>query len=238
MENLNLASLSNFIFHQILSKVTTNSIRDFGSARVAFHGFNEIGREDYFYRSANLILMNEWIEEVNAVRTFRLKCYHLGNPEVIYLRGMYEFFMLHLVDEEREKIYLAGERECLLAKDVDIMMNLAFSVDDKGLVYSYPSFICEYIDWMSHIIISPEASGHWDDNKPGMFLSVFKRIDLNVSYSCWCSLIEEPLFVVSIDRSRNKWLCDHCFWQSAAWRFCGEIHLTSQNGQLEINCGL
>ncbi|KAG2305306.1 hypothetical protein Bca52824_033957 [Brassica carinata] len=170
--------------------------------------------------------MNEWIEEVNAVRIFRLKCYHMGNPEAIYLRGMYEFFMLHLVDEGREKIHLVGERGSLLAKYVDGMMKLAFSVDDRGLVHSYPSFTCEHIDRMSHIITSPEISGHLDYDKPGMFLSVFERIDSNVSYSCWCSIIEESLFVVSIDGSRTKWLCDHCFWQSAAWRFCGEIHLT------------
>ncbi|KAL0722205.1 hypothetical protein Bca4012_036804 [Brassica carinata] len=172
MENLNLASLPNSILHQILSKVATNSIRDFGSARVAFHGFNEIGREDYFYRSANLIFMNEWIEEVNAVRIFRIKCYHLGNPEAICLQGMYEFFMLHLVDEGSEKIHLAGERGCLLAKYVDGMMNLSFSVDDRGLVHRYPSFTREHIDRMSHIITSSEISGHWDYDKPGMFLSL------------------------------------------------------------------
>ncbi|CAN6884593.1 unnamed protein product [Brassica oleracea] len=44
------------MIHQILSKVATNSIRDFSCARV-----------------------------VNDVRTFRLRCYHLGNPDAIYL---------------------------------------------------------------------------------------------------------------------------------------------------------
>nr|VDC76373.1 unnamed protein product [Brassica rapa] len=39
--------------------------------------------------------------EVNAVITFRLRCYQLGNPEAIYLRGMYEYFILHLLDEGR-----------------------------------------------------------------------------------------------------------------------------------------
>nr|VDC95622.1 unnamed protein product [Brassica rapa] len=44
--------------------------------------------------------------QVNAVRTFRLKCYQLGNPEAIYLRGMYEYFILHLLDEGRKKFIL------------------------------------------------------------------------------------------------------------------------------------
>ncbi|KAL0734197.1 hypothetical protein Bca4012_010407 [Brassica carinata] len=106
MENLYLASLPPSMLQQILSKVATNNIRDFSSARVAFAGFNAIGIEDYFYRSANLIFLNDLIEEVNAVRTFRLGCYHLGNPEAIYLQGIYEFFMFHLVDERREKYIL------------------------------------------------------------------------------------------------------------------------------------
>ncbi|KAG2307432.1 hypothetical protein Bca52824_027180 [Brassica carinata] len=137
MENMNLASLPPSMLHKILSKVATTNIRDFGSARIAFPGFNKIGRNDYFYRSANLIYLNDWsywLDEVTAVRTFRLNCYRLGNPEAIYLRGMYEFFILHLVDVGREKIHLAGERGCLLAQFVDGMMNLAFSVDDRGMV--------------------------------------------------------------------------------------------------------
>ncbi|KAH0875558.1 hypothetical protein HID58_072920 [Brassica napus] len=162
-------------------------------------------------------------KEVNALTTLRLRCYHFGNPEAIYLRGMYEFFMLHLVHEGREKIRLVGERGCLLEKYVDGMMNLAFSVDDRGLVHNYPNFTREHVDRMSHIITAPELSGHWDYDKPGMFLSVFERIDANVSYAA-----EEPVFVVSIDGSRTKWLCENCFWQSAAYRLCSEIHLTAR----------
>lgn len=64
MKNLNLDSLPNSILDQILSKIAKNSICDFGSARIAFLGFNEIGREYYFYRSADLIFVNEWIEAV------------------------------------------------------------------------------------------------------------------------------------------------------------------------------
>ncbi|WZZ65083.1 hypothetical protein YC2023_076453 [Brassica napus] len=134
--------LSSFHAHKILSKVATTIIRDFGSARVAFPEFNAIGRENYFYKSANLIFMNDKTDEVNAASTFRLKSYNLGNPEAIYLQGMYEFFILHLLDEGREKIHLAAERECLLAKYVDGMMNLAFSVDDRGLVHNYHGFTC------------------------------------------------------------------------------------------------
>ncbi|CAN7045360.1 unnamed protein product, partial [Brassica oleracea var. botrytis] len=88
--------------------------------------------------------------QVNDVRIFRLKCYQLGNPEAIYLRGMYEYFILHLLDEGREKNHLAGERGCLLAKYVYGMMNLAFSVDHRGLVHSYPDFTLEYVDRMYH----------------------------------------------------------------------------------------
>ncbi|CAF2156894.1 unnamed protein product [Brassica napus] len=110
MANFNLDSLSPSMLHKILSKVATTSIRDLGCARVAFPGFNAIGREDYFYKSADLSFLNDCLDQVNAVRTFRLKCYQLGNPEAIYLQGMYEYFILHLLDEGREKIHLAGER--------------------------------------------------------------------------------------------------------------------------------
>ncbi|WZZ59908.1 hypothetical protein YC2023_060015 [Brassica napus] len=124
MANFNLASLPPSIIHKILSKVATTSIRDF------------VGREDYFYKSANLIFLNDWLDKVNDVRIFRLKCYQLGNPEAIYLRGMYEYFILHLLDEGREKNHLAGERGCLLAKYVYGMMNLAFSVDHRGVKWA------------------------------------------------------------------------------------------------------
>lgn len=103
MANLNLASLLSSMLHKILSKVAISSIRDFVSARVAFPVFNEIGREDYFYRYANLIFLNDWIDKVNAVRTYMFRCYHSGNPEAFYLRGMYEYFIIHLLDEGREK---------------------------------------------------------------------------------------------------------------------------------------
>ena len=125
-----------------------------------FPRVNAVGREDYFYKSADLIFLNDWLDQVNDVRIFRLKCYQLGNPEAIYLRGMYEYFILHLLDEGREKIHLAGERGCLLAKYVDGMMNLAFSVDHRGLVHNYPDFTREYVDRMYHMITSWALSGH------------------------------------------------------------------------------
>ncbi|KAH0926559.1 hypothetical protein HID58_018815, partial [Brassica napus] len=131
--------------------------------------------QDYFYKSADLIFLNDRIYEVNAVRTFMLKCYQLGNPEAIYLWDMYEYFILHLLDEGRETIHLAGERGCLLAKYVDGMLNLAFSVDHRGLDHNYPGFTREY--------------GY---DKPEMFMSLLEIIDPNVSYDCWCSVIIEP----------------------------------------------
>ncbi|KAL0722814.1 hypothetical protein Bca4012_037413 [Brassica carinata] len=165
MENLNLASLPPSMLHRILSKVATTSIRDFGSAMIAFPGFNEVGRDDYFYRSANLIYLNDWVDEVSAVRTFKLNCYRLGNPEAIYLRGMYEYFFLHLLDEGREKIHRAG---------------------------------------------------NWNYEKPPIFLSVAERVDPNVPHYCWCSNVDPPMFVVSLNGSRLLWKCDRCFWNCAA----------------------
>ncbi|KAF3526397.1 hypothetical protein F2Q69_00048267 [Brassica cretica] len=152
MANFNLASLPPSILHKILSKVATTSIRDFGCARVSFPGFNAVGREDYFYKSADLIFLNDWLDQVNVVRTFRLKCYQLGNPEAIYLR--------------------------------DGMMNLAFSVDHRGLVHNYPDFTREYFDQMYHMITSWVLSGHWGYGKPEMFMSLLERIDPNVCYDC------------------------------------------------------
>ncbi|KAF8109769.1 hypothetical protein N665_0092s0040 [Sinapis alba] len=99
------------MLHKILSKVATSHLRKFGSARVAFSGFNQVAREEYFYRSADLFHLNNWIDKVNAVRTFKIRCYQFG----------------------WDKIHLAGERGLLLAKYVDGTMNLAFSVDDRGL---------------------------------------------------------------------------------------------------------
>ncbi|KAF8114445.1 hypothetical protein N665_0037s0021 [Sinapis alba] len=182
MENFNLDSLPLAILQLILSKVATHSFCDFGSARVAYRGFNKIGKDDYFYRYANLIFMNHWIHEYNAVRTFMPRCHHAGNPEAIYLRGMYDFFMLHLVDEGWGKIHLAGERGCSLAKYVDGMINLAFSKNARGLVHNYPGFTREHVDRMSHMITSWQLTSHWYYDKPGMFLFAFERIDPNVSY--------------------------------------------------------
>ena len=152
MSNSNLASLPPSMLHKILSKVATSHLRDFSSARIAFSEFNQIGREEYFYRSADLFNLNDWIDEANALRTFRLRCYQAGNLEAIYMRGMYEFFVLHLLDEEREKICFAGEKGFFLAKYVDGMLNLAFSVDDIGLVHNYPSFGRECVDRMDRMI--------------------------------------------------------------------------------------
>ncbi|KAH0867396.1 hypothetical protein HID58_074418 [Brassica napus] len=139
MESLNLASLPPSILHQILFKVATNTMQNFEEVNV----------------------------EVNVVRTFRLRCYHLGNSEAIYLR--------------------------------DGMMNLAFSVDDRGLVHNYPGFTCEHVDRMSHMITTRELSGHWDYDKHGMFLSLLETIVANISFACWCFKLEEKMFLVSIE---------------------------------------
>ncbi|CAH8385797.1 unnamed protein product [Eruca vesicaria subsp. sativa] len=140
MSNFNLAFLPPSMLHKILSKVATSHLRDFGREKVAFSGFNRIGREEYFYRASDLFNLNDWIDEANAVMTFRLRCYQSGNLEAIYMRGMYEFFVLHLLDERREKIHLAGERGLLVAKYVDGILNLGFSIDDIGLVHNYHNF--------------------------------------------------------------------------------------------------
>ncbi|KAF8107318.1 hypothetical protein N665_0123s0009 [Sinapis alba] len=160
------------MLHNILSKVATSHLRDFGSARVAFSGFNQVAREEYFYRFADNFHLNDWIDEFNIVRTFKLRCYQFGNPEAIYMRGMYEFFVLHLLDERRDQIHLAGERGLMLAKYVDGMLTLAFSVDDRGLVHNYPSFTREFIDRMYKMITASIFSGHWAYEKPEMFMSL------------------------------------------------------------------
>ncbi|KAF2568596.1 hypothetical protein F2Q68_00026920 [Brassica cretica] len=138
MSNFNLASLPPSMLHKILSKVETSHLRDFGSARIAFSGFNQIGREEYFYRSADLFNLNDWIDEANALRTFML----------------------------RGKICLAGERGLLWAKYVDGMLNLAFSVDARGFVHNYPSFSREFVDRMNYMITTSVSSGHWGYEKP------------------------------------------------------------------------
>ncbi|KAF8112881.1 hypothetical protein N665_0059s0019 [Sinapis alba] len=113
MTNSNLASLPPSMLHKILSKVATSQRTfSFGSTRVAFYGFNQVVREEYFYRSADLFHLNDWMDEVNAVRTFKLRCYQFGNPEAIYMRGMYEFFILHLLDERRGKSILHVREDC------------------------------------------------------------------------------------------------------------------------------
>ncbi|CAN6838849.1 unnamed protein product [Brassica oleracea var. botrytis] len=43
----------------IKSPLTTSHLRDFGSARIAFSEFNQIGREEYFYRFADLFNLND-----------------------------------------------------------------------------------------------------------------------------------------------------------------------------------
>ena len=112
MSNSNLASLPPSMLHKILSKVATSHLRDFSSARLAFPGFSQIGREEYFYRSADLFNLNDWIDDANLLRTFRLRCYQSSNLEAIYMRGMYEFFVLHLLDERREKSVLLVREDC------------------------------------------------------------------------------------------------------------------------------
>ncbi|KAL0886135.1 hypothetical protein Bca101_010118 [Brassica carinata] len=213
MENLNLASLPPSMLHRILSKVATTSIRDFGSARITFPGFNEVGRDDYFYRSANLIYLNDWVDE-NAVRTFKVNCYRL-------------------VDEGREKIHCAGERGCVLPQFVDAMLNLAFIVDGRGIVHNYPAFTRQHVDEMFQIINSWDLSGNWNYEKPPMFLSVAERIEPNVPHYCWCSNVDPPMFVVSLNGSRLLWKCDRCFWNCAAWDFCDDIHLTARAWPIE-----
>ncbi|CAG7888888.1 unnamed protein product [Brassica rapa] len=154
------------MLHKILSKVATTSIWGFGSARVGFPGFNTICKEDHFYKSVDLIFLNDWIDEVNAVITFRLRCYQL------------------------ERMHVGQICRC--------MMNLAFSIDHRGLVHNYPAFTREYVDPMYHMITSWALSGHWGYDKPEMFMFLLGRID------CWCSAIIEPVFVVSIDGSRIR----------------------------------
>ncbi|CAH8354071.1 unnamed protein product [Eruca vesicaria subsp. sativa] len=161
MANFN-SSLPPSLLHKIFFKVATSNLWDFGSARVAFSWFILIGKEKYFYRSADLFHLNEWIDEVNALTIFRLSCYQFGNPETIYLQGMYELSVLHLLDAGRKKkIHLSGERGLLLAKYVDGMLNLAFSVDDRGFVHNYSSFTREFVDRMYHMITKEIFSGHW-----------------------------------------------------------------------------
>ncbi|CAH8392645.1 unnamed protein product [Eruca vesicaria subsp. sativa] len=43
----------------------------------------------------------------------------------------------------------------------DGMLNLAFSVDDRGLVHNHPSFTHEFVDRMYHMITREIFSGHW-----------------------------------------------------------------------------
>ncbi|CAH8284072.1 unnamed protein product [Eruca vesicaria subsp. sativa] len=219
MENVNLNSLPPSMLHKILSKVVKTGIRNFGSARIAFPGFNEVGRDDHFYRSANLIYFNDWANEVNAVRAFKLKCYRLGNPEAIYLRG---------------KKYIVLVREgAYWHKFIDAMLNLAFSIDGRGTVHNYTAFTRQHVDEMFQIITSWDISGNWDYEKPPMFISVAERIDPNVPHYCWCSNLEPPMFVVSLDGSRLRWKCDRCFWNCAAWDLCYAIHSTVRAWPIE-----
>ncbi|CAH8392346.1 unnamed protein product [Eruca vesicaria subsp. sativa] len=195
MSNSNLASLPPSMLHKILPKVVTNHLRDFGSAKVALPAFNQIGIKEYLYKS---------IDEVNAVRTYMLKCYRAGNPQAICLRGMYEFFVLHLLDQGREKTRLAGERGFMLAKYVDDMLNLAFSVDERGLVHNFPTFTHEIADQMDHMIATKVSSGHWGYEKLQIFMSLLEKIDPIINYNFWCSEMIQPVFVVSLDGSRTR----------------------------------
>ncbi|CAN7135666.1 unnamed protein product [Brassica rapa subsp. narinosa] len=127
--------------------------------------------------------------------------------KVIQRSSTYEVYM-----NTSSSIYLMKEGKkiiLLVREDAYGMMNLAFSVDHRGLVHNYPAFTREYVDQMYH------------------------EIDRNVSYDCWCSAIIEPVFVVSIDGSRTRWKCDRCFWQCAASDFCNEIHLTACDWPIE-----
>uniref|UniRef100_A0A0D3CGG2 F-box domain-containing protein n=1 Tax=Brassica oleracea var. oleracea TaxID=109376 RepID=A0A0D3CGG2_BRAOL len=155
MSNSNLASLPPSMLHKILSKVATSHLRDLGSARIAFSGFNQIGREEYYYRSADLFNLNDWIDEANALRTFRFRCYQAG----------------------REKIRLAGERGLLWAKYVDGTLNLAFSVDARGFVHNYPSFSRGFVDQMNYMITTLTSSGHWGYEKPKLGTSARYSLD-------------------------------------------------------------
>ncbi|KAL0655356.1 hypothetical protein Bca4012_075940 [Brassica carinata] len=128
MESLNLASLPPSILHQILFKVATNTMQNFGLGATI------------------------WV---------------IQRPST--------------------------------CEYVDGMMNLAFSVDDRGLVHNYPGFTCEHVDRMSHMITTRELSGHWDYDKHGMFLSLLERIVANISFACWCFKLEEKMFLVSIE---------------------------------------
>ncbi|CAH8358781.1 unnamed protein product [Eruca vesicaria subsp. sativa] len=196
MENVNLTSLPPSMLHKIFSKVLMT-----------------VGRDDHFYRSANLIFFNDWANEVKAIRAFKVKCYRLGNSLAIYL--------------EEGKIHRAGERGCVLAQFVDAMMNLTFSVDGRGIVHNYPASTRQHVDEMFQIITSWEIAGNWDYEKPPMFIYVAERIDPNVPHYCWCSNLDPPMFVVSLEGSRLRWKCDRCFWNCAAWDFCYAIHLTA-----------
>ncbi|KAF3586364.1 hypothetical protein F2Q69_00030067 [Brassica cretica] len=147
MSNINLASLPPSMLHKILSKVATSHLRDLGSARIAFSGFNQIGREEYYYRSSDLFNLNDWIDEANALRTFR------------------------------EKIRLAGERGLLWAKYVDGTLNLAFSVDARGFVHNYPSFSRGFVDRMNYMITTLTSSGHWGYEKPELGTSARYSLD-------------------------------------------------------------
>ncbi|KAH0860398.1 hypothetical protein HID58_088659, partial [Brassica napus] len=129
--------------------------------------------------SPDLFNLNDWIDEANALRTFRLRCYQAGNLEAIYIRG-------------REKIRLAGERGLLWAKYVDGMLNLAFSVDARVFVHNYPSFSREFVEQMNYMITTSVSSGHWGYEKPEVFMSLLERINPNVSHDCWCSAVIEP----------------------------------------------
>ncbi|CAF2098541.1 unnamed protein product [Brassica rapa] len=113
------------------------------------------------------------------------------------------------------------------------MLNLAFSVDGRGIVHNYPAFTRQHVDEMFQIINSWDLTGYWNYEKPPMFLSVAERIDPNVPHDCWFSNLDPPMFVVSLNGSRLHWKCDRCFWNCAAWDFCNDIHLTARAWPIE-----
>ncbi|CAH8369628.1 unnamed protein product [Eruca vesicaria subsp. sativa] len=188
MANLKLASLPSSMLHKIIFIVARSSVWEVSCAQVAFPGFSVGGREDYFYKSANLIFMKDWIDVVNAV-------IQRSSTGEICMSSSSSIYLI----KEKKKIHLASKRGFLLVRYVDDMMNLAFCADDRGLVHKYPAFTLEYVDWLYHMITSWVLSGHWGYDKPKMFMSLLQRIDPNVSNDCSCSRIIEPVFVISLD---------------------------------------
>ncbi|WZY94122.1 hypothetical protein YC2023_066451 [Brassica napus] len=105
--------------------------------------------------------------------------------------------------KEGKKIHRAGERGCVLAQFVDAMLNLAFSVDGRGIVHNYPAFTRQHVDEMFQIINSWDLTGYWNYEKPPMFLSVAERIDPNVPHDCWFSNLDPPIYTKVYDYTKS-----------------------------------